>query len=500
MIIKFYQNYLIRPFLKELVIVFFVFMSLIFILNIISEVRYFMNLDLGFYYPIFITLLNLPSVIFEIFPFIILISTQLFFVKLYEKNELIILKNYGIDNIKLLNILILTAIIIGLLITTVFYTFSSSLKHSYLYFKNQHSNDQKYLAVVNQNGLWIKDEIENKINIINADRIEKYELKTITISQLDLNFNLIKTIKASSANIVKNEWILKNTEIFTIGEPKIKSGELKFNTNFNVEKINNMFSDLSSLNFFELFSLHKDYKLFGYSTTEIESHLHKLYSLSLEIKMSLKDYNFHKLQKELLNFCTLDLSSFYFDIRKDTLYCDEVSSQKRKSCVTLLNVILECLLKWYAPVLSFTTEEITDLSNKNKKISIHEETFPELPKNWQNETLYKKWEKLLSFRQQVNIAIEEKRSKKIIGSSLEANVKISLSKKDHEILNGVDAEELFITSNVTKTIQNDIKDQLLVSVEKADGTKCARCWKIVSSANKNKCSRTKICPLQNAGK
>ena len=132
--------------------------------------------------------------------------------------------------------------------------------------------------------------------------------------------------------------------------------------------------------------------------------LHKLYFLSLEIKKSLKDYNFHKLQKELLNFCTLDLSSFYFDIRKDTLYCDDVSSQKRKSCVTSLNIILECLLKWYAPVLSFTTEEITDLSNKNKKISIHEETFSDLPKNWENETLYKKWEKLLSFRQEVNIA------------------------------------------------------------------------------------------------
>ena len=140
--------------------------------------------------------------------------------------------------------------------------------------------------------------------------------------------------------------------------------------------------------------------------------LHKLYFLSLEIKKSLKDYNFHKLQKELLNFCTLDLSSFYFDIRKDTLYCDDVSSQKRKSCVTLLNIILECLLKWYAPVLSFTTEEITDLSNKNKKISIHEEIFSDLPENWKNETLYKKWEKLLSFRQEVNIAIEEKRSKK----------------------------------------------------------------------------------------
>ena len=107
---------------------------------------------------------------------------------------------------------------------------------------------------------------------------------------------------------------------------------------------------------------------------------------------------------------------------------------------------------------------------------------------------------MLYFRQEVNIAIEEKRSKKIIGSSLEANVKISLSKKDYEILNSVDAEELFITSNVTKTIQNDIKDKLSISVKKAEGTKCSRCWKIISSINENNCSRTKICPLQNVEK
>ena len=281
MIIKFYQNYLIKTFVKELTIVSLVFISLVFILNVISEIRFFLNADTGFYYPIFITLLNIPSVLFEIFPFIFLISTQLFFVKLYEKNELIILKNYGIDNLKLLKILVLTSISIGFLITTLFYTFSSSLKHSYLYFKHQHSEDQKYLAVVNQNGLWIKDEIDNKINIINADRIEKYELKDITISQLDINFNLIRTIKASSANIIKNKWDLKEAEIFTIGKPKQASETIEFNTNFNIEKINNMFSDLSSLNFFELFNLHKDYKLFGYSTTEIESHLHNLFSMPI---------------------------------------------------------------------------------------------------------------------------------------------------------------------------------------------------------------------------
>ena len=219
--------------------------------------------------------------------------------------------------------------------------------------------------------------------------------------------------------------------------------------------------------------------------------LHKLYILNAEIKNNLKDYNFHKLQKDLLNFCALDLSSFYFDIRKDVLYCDEISSQKRKSCVALLNIILECLLKWYAPVLSFTTEEITELAKKNKKASIHEEIFPEVPGNWKNDTLYKKWEKLLSIRQQVNIAIEEKRSSKVIGSSLEADVEISLSKQDFDILKGIDAEELFITSHVKQNILKGIKNELTVAVKKANGTKCARCWKI----SKKKCERNH-CPIK----
>ena len=219
--------------------------------------------------------------------------------------------------------------------------------------------------------------------------------------------------------------------------------------------------------------------------------LHKLYILNAEIKNNLKDYNFHKLQKDLLNFCALDLSSFYFDIRKDVLYCDETSSQKRKSCVALLNIILECLLKWYAPVLSFTTEEITELAKKNKKASIHEEIFPEIPGNWKNDTLYKKWEKLLSIRQQVNIAIEEKRSSKVIGSSLEADVEISLSKQDFDILKGIDAEELFITSHVKQNILKGIKNELTVAVKKANGTKCSRCWKI----SKKKCERNH-CPIK----
>jgi isoleucyl-tRNA synthetase len=114
---------------------------------------------------------------------------------------------------------------------------------------------------------------------------------------------------------------------------------------------------------------------------ELEQYiLHKLYVINKSVKDNLKIYNFHKLSRELLNFCTLDLSSFYFDIRKDVLYCDSIDSKKRKDCVVVLNIILESLLKWFAPILVFTTEEIYSLINNDKE-SIHENLFVKIPIN-----------------------------------------------------------------------------------------------------------------------
>tara|TARA_Y100001970_G_scaffold293129_1_gene437956 strand:+ start:1803 stop:4523 length:2721 start_codon:yes stop_codon:yes gene_type:complete len=233
----------------------------------------------------------------------------------------------------------------------------------------------------------------------------------------------------------------------------------------------------------------KDFEKVNYEDfPELEKFiLHKLFVLDSEIQKNLKTYNFHKLQKDLLNFCALDLSSFYFDIRKDVLYCDDLNSDIRKSCIEVLNIILECLTKWYAPVLSFTTEEITVLTQKEKSTSIHEENFPEIPNNWKNESLFKKWEKLLAIRQQVNVAIEEKRSGKIIGSSLEADVEISLPKLEFNLLKEVDSKELFIISNIVQNISKE-KD-ISIIVKKAQGTKCSRCWKIVKEVRDNKCSR-----------
>ena len=148
---------------------------------------------------------------------------------------------------------------------------------------------------------------------------------------------------------------------------------------------------------------------------EIERYiLNKLYDLDRSIKGNLENYNFHKTYKEVLNFCTLDLSSFYFDIRKDILYCDSLNSKKRKDCIIVLNIILECLLKWLAPIFVFTTEEIFSLVQKNET-SIHETLFPVIPQSWEDNILKTKWENLYQIKQEVNIAIEEKRTNKEIG-------------------------------------------------------------------------------------
>ena len=210
--------------------------------------------------------------------------------------------------------------------------------------------------------------------------------------------------------------------------------------------------------------------------SEIEIYiLSKLYDLDNSIKDNLKNYNFHKLYKELLHFCTQDLSSFYFDIRKDVLYCDDLNSKKRKNCIIVLNIILECLLKWFAPIFVFTTEEIFSLVGKEED-SIHEKLFPEIPQHWKNDILKEKWASLYQIKQKVNIAIEEKRTNKEIGSSLEAEISIHASEKEFILLEGLDLEEYFIISKAKKI--KDKNNDLKISVKKANGSKCPRCWKI----------------------
>ncbi len=214
--------------------------------------------------------------------------------------------------------------------------------------------------------------------------------------------------------------------------------------------------------------------------------LHQIFLLNKKFEVHFKEYNFHKLYRDLVNFCSLELSAFYFDIRKDVLYCDSKLSSKRKACINLLGLILDMLLKWFAPILSFTTEEIFQILNQGQSSSIHLQKFPKVPQMWENEKLFKKWEKFKIIRKVVNAAMEVKRANKDIGSSLEADVQVYLKGDYLKVAKGFDLPENFITSKAEakKMINeknlfklNDIED-IKVLVQKAKGKKCPRCWKI----------------------
>ena len=277
MFLKTYVKYISKEFFEIILKISFVFYSLIFILTIFEELSYFKGSQVNFLYPIFLTFLNSPSILYNIFPFIFLISTQFFFIKIFEKNELIIYKNFGLDNFKILKILTLVSLVISLIIILLFYNFSAKFKFLYLDLKNDYADDDKYLAVITENGLWIKDEIEDSILIINAASINNNFLKEVSIIELSKDFDLIRNIEAEKADIKNIRWKIFNAKQH-INKSNITSmeSELYLNTHFDIKKINSLFSNLYSLTMWELQSLRKDYKSLGYSTLEIDTHRHKI--------------------------------------------------------------------------------------------------------------------------------------------------------------------------------------------------------------------------------
>ena len=277
MFLKTYIRYISKEFLETIIKVSFIFFSLIFILTVFEELSFFKEAQVSFLYPVFLTFLNSPSILYDIFPFIFLISTQFFFIRIFEKNELSIYKNFGLNNFKILKILTLVSLILSLLIILLFYNFSAKFKFLYLDLKNNYADDNKYLAVITENGLWLKDEMEESILIVNAETIYENFLTEVSIVELTKNFELIRNIEAEKVDIKNRKWRIYDAKQH-INKNNITSNEkeLYLNTNFNLEKINSLFSNLSSLTMWELEKLKKDYESLGYSTLEINTHRHKI--------------------------------------------------------------------------------------------------------------------------------------------------------------------------------------------------------------------------------
>jgi lipopolysaccharide export system permease protein len=283
--LKVYQRNIIKDYLGSLSQVTLVFFSLILILNIFEEINFFKDEDISVLIPILLTFLNAPTVLYEIFPFIFLISTQFFFLKIIENNEIITYKNFGLSNIKIIRLISFTTFLLGILLIFLFYNFSAKLKFLYLDLKNDYAKDNKYLAVITENGLWIKDEINDKINLVNAEQIEKQYLKNVSITQFTSDFNLIQIINSDKVDIANKTWRMEKAKISIRNKQDEIIDSLDFDSNFDQLRINNLFSNLSSLTFWELNELKKDYKALGYSTVNINLHNHKIYSYPFYIML-----------------------------------------------------------------------------------------------------------------------------------------------------------------------------------------------------------------------
>jgi isoleucyl-tRNA synthetase len=215
--------------------------------------------------------------------------------------------------------------------------------------------------------------------------------------------------------------------------------------------------------------------------------LHRLTEVDAVVRKAYTEFDYKRVFATLVQFMTVDLSAFYFDIRKDTLYCDPISSVARKSCLTVLDHVFHCLTTWIAPILCFTAEEVWLSRFPSETGSVHNEAFPEIPAAWRNEALSEKWKKVRSVRRVVTGALEIERAQKRIGSSLEAAPVIYIADAElRDACKGIDMAEVCITSDArveagegpAEAFRMPEVSGVAVVPVRAEGMKCARSWKI----------------------
>lgn len=230
--------------------------------------------------------------------------------------------------------------------------------------------------------------------------------------------------------------------------------------------------------------------------------LHRLYQLDQLICKKANEYDFNPIYQALYNFFIVDLSSFYFDIRKDSLYCDAKDSVRRRAARTVLDHLFHYLTRWLAPMLAFTAEEVWQNRYPDANDSIHLKQFLHAPSDWQDDVLAEKWERVRNVRRVITGALELERREKRIGSSLQAHPTVYI--EDQDLLAAVadlDLAEIAITSAVnlkTEGVANgdftlDDVSGISVSPGLADGAKCSRCWMVLPEVEDKEDALCKRC-------
>jgi len=216
--------------------------------------------------------------------------------------------------------------------------------------------------------------------------------------------------------------------------------------------------------------------------------LHRLWEIDAEVRETAEAYQFHSMFTALHNFCAVDLSAFYFDVRKDSLYCDRPDDPRRRAARTVMDRVFDCLARWLAPALCFTAEEAwLTRHGEAPDVSVHLECYADVPSSWRDDELGRKWQSLRDLRRVVTGALEVERAQKRLGSGLQGAALLYVPDSYRDALTGVDLAELCITSAGSVAFAPPPEaafslpevPQVGVVIELAPGDKCQRCWRVL---------------------
>ena len=263
--------YLLKEFFKVVVNTSLVFFCLGLIINLFEEINFFKDYDVGIYLPLILSFLFVPSLFYNMFPFIILLSGIWFFLHIRKTDEIIAMKISGMSNLSIILVPSILSIILGIFFITLVNPVTSTLVKKYESTKGSFEKDQDYLAAITSNGIWIKE----KNNIIKSSKLNKNNLLDVSIYEFDNNDNFLKRFEAESADISSRNWILKNVKIIGAdGKPIEKNtSNIIYKSNYDVKKIKSLYSNLDTISFWNLQNEIKLLENRGYSTREMRSKL-----------------------------------------------------------------------------------------------------------------------------------------------------------------------------------------------------------------------------------
>jgi lipopolysaccharide export system permease protein len=275
-------NYLLKNFLRLFFVVTFVAYCFGMILNLFEEVEFFKNINVSILTPLLLTSIFIPSMIIKILPFIIFISSTWFMLRIRNNKDLLTLKAFGYSNLKIFFILALTSFFLGCLILIFLNPITSKMSKYYEKTKSGYSRDIDHLVTFNRNGLWIKENLDNKQRIISASKPSGFDLINLTIFHLDKKSNLIEKIISKRANIEKNKWNLQEVTVFKYTDGILVEKNFdnySINSIYNFEKINSLFKNFDTMSFVDILFNYENLLNNGYNKNFLNQSLHTMLSL-----------------------------------------------------------------------------------------------------------------------------------------------------------------------------------------------------------------------------